>query len=228
VHPLDNPAWHALRGPHRALGEHAPLAARYRSAVTPFAALPDEPTDDAWRALAALLGPGRPAVLFRDRVVTPDGWQELFRMPTVQMVGPAARRAPSARAVRLGAADVAEMLELTRRTQPGPFAPRTIELGTYLGIRDEADGALVAMAGERMRFAGHTEISAVCTDDARRGRGLGTALVCALVASVVARGETPFLHALATNETAIRLYERLGFTLRRTVDVVGLRPRSAG
>ena len=29
------------------------------------------------------------------------------------------------------------------------------------------------------------------------------------------RGETPFLHASATNTTAIRLYESIGFRLRR-------------
>jgi hypothetical protein len=38
-------------------------------------------------------------------------------------------------AVSLGAADVPEMLELTARTKPGPFLPRTFELGPYLGIR---------------------------------------------------------------------------------------------
>jgi len=224
MHPLDNPAWHALAGPHRGLGRHATHAARYAEGVTPFAALPDQPGAEAWQDLRALLGPDEPAVLWGDGVVTPEGWEELFRIPTVQMIGPTARRAPSARALPLGPADVAAMLELARRTKPGPFARRTIELGAYLGIRD--GDALVAMAGERMRVPGHTEISAVCTDDARRGRGLATELVCALVDAIVARGDVPFLHAVATNVTAIRLYERLGFTQRRMVEVVGLRPRA--
>ena len=38
-----------------------------------------------------------------------------------------------------------------------------------------------------------------------------------VVASVLHRGEVPFLHASADNTGAIRLYERLGFTLRREV-----------
>jgi ribosomal protein S18 acetylase RimI-like enzyme len=115
-------------------------------------------------------------------------------------------------AVRLGAADVPEMLELVERTQPGPFLPRTVELGTYLGIR--RDGALVAMAGERLHPPGWTEISAVCTAPEHRGQSLATRLVRAVVHGIRERGETPFLHAAGSNVNAIRLYESLGFRLR--------------
>jgi predicted GNAT family acetyltransferase len=117
-------------------------------------------------------------------------------------------------AVSLGAADVPEMLELTTRTKPGPFLPRTFELGTYLGIRRE--GRLVAMAGERLHPAGWTEISAVCTDEAWRGQGLAARLIRAVGAEIRARGEVPFLHALTTN-AAIGLYEELGFRHRLAV-----------
>jgi predicted GNAT family acetyltransferase len=106
------------------------------------------------------------------------------------------------------------MLDLVARTEPGPFRKRTIELGTYLGIR--RDGRLIAMAGERLHPPGWTEISAVCTDPGYRGHGLATRLVRAVAAGIRARGETPFLHAAADNTYAIRMYERLGFTLRRT------------
>jgi predicted GNAT family acetyltransferase len=105
------------------------------------------------------------------------------------------------------------MLALVERTKPGPFRARTIELGTYLGIR--RDGALVAMAGERLHPPGWTEISAVCTDPAFRGQGLATRLVLAVAAGIRARGDVPFLHAAATNTNAIRLYESLGFRLRQ-------------
>jgi len=221
-HPLDNPAWHALQGPHRALGTVVSGAARYLPDVTPFAALPDDPQAADWQALRSLVGPTGVAVLFRDQVRTPTGWQELFRMPTVQMIGPAAEQGGSARAEPLGVADVDEMLALVGRTRPGPFGRRTIELGSYLGIRER--GALVAMAGERMRVPGHTEISAVCTDDVQRGRGLASELMRVLVAAIVARGDVPFLHAVAENVGAIRLYETLGFSTRRLVEAVGLRP----
>jgi predicted GNAT family acetyltransferase len=105
------------------------------------------------------------------------------------------------------------MLELVAETDPGPFLTRTIELGDYLGIR--SDGALVAMAGERFRLDGWTEISAVCTKPDHRGRGLASQLVGALVASIQARSQRPFLHVLSTNTGAIRLYEEIGFRVRQ-------------
>jgi predicted GNAT family acetyltransferase len=71
------------------------------------------------------------------------------------------------------------------------------------------------MAGQRLRPAGWTEISAVCTDAAYRGQGLATRLINAVAAGIRERGDTPFLHTEATNVNAIRLYEALGFTLRR-------------
>jgi predicted GNAT family acetyltransferase len=111
---------------------------------------------------------------------------------------------------------VPEILDLVARTEPGPYLPRTVEMGTYLGIRH--DGRLVALAGERLHPPGWTEISAVCTDPDHRGRGLATRLVRAVAAGIRERGDHPFLHAAATNTTAIRLYESIGFTLRaRTV-----------
>ena len=118
-------------------------------------------------------------------------------------------------AVRLGAADVPEMTDLVRRTEPGPFLPRTVELGDYWGVRH--DGALVAMAGERMRVDGWTEISAVCTDPAYRGQGLASRLIRTVAAGIRDRGEVPFLHAVVQNVSAIRLYESMGFTTRRHI-----------
>jgi len=132
----------------------------------------------------------------------------------VQLVDDGMATAPEPDALRLGPADVPEMLDLVRRTQPGPFLPRTIEMGTYLGIR--RDGALIAMAGERLHPPGWTEISAVCTDPAFRGEGLATRLILAVAHGIRERGETPFLHTGAANTNAIRLYESLGFALRRS------------
>jgi predicted GNAT family acetyltransferase len=117
------------------------------------------------------------------------------------------------------------MLALVALTAPGPFAPRTVELGRYIGVRD--DGALVAMAGERLHVDGHREISAVCTHPDHRGRGLAEALVRDVVAGVAARGEVPILHVEQKNVTAIRLYERLGFAIRRPIEAAVLEaPRS--
>ena len=114
------------------------------------------------------------------------------------------------------------MLELVAETEPGPFLNRTIELGDYLGIR--RDGALVAMAGERLRFDGWTEISGVCTIPTHRGRGLASGLVGALIAGIERRSQRAFLHVLSTNTSAIRVYEQLGFRIRRSATITVIKP----
>ena len=99
---------------------------------------------------------------------------------------------------------------------------RTVELGGYRGVRDDA-GRLIAMAGRRMNPPGHIEISAVCTDPAHRGRGLAGDLVRAVASEIERDGGIAFLHAAATNVGAIRLYRALGFEMRREITFTGLR-----
>ena len=131
----------------------------------------------------------------------------------VQMTGEDVAGSHDPEVLTLSSADVPEMLELVRLTEPGPFLERTIELGKYVGIRH--DGVLVAMAGERLHFDDWTEISAVCTAPTHRGHGLATRLMSALVADIQRRSERVFLHVLTDNSNAIRLYEQLGFRVRR-------------
>lgn len=212
-HPLDNPAYASLAGPHAVFAERRGDVLRYQPDVSPFIGMPDDPGPADWAAVADFVGPGGVAVLPALSAPFPVDWEVLAMNDGVQLVAESLEPAQDPEAVRLGADDVPEILDLVRRTKPGPFAPRTIELGTYLGIRRE--GKLVAMAGERLRPPGYTEISAVCTDDAWRGHGFASRLTRAVAAGIVKRGETPFLHAVATNVNAIRLYEKMGFALRR-------------
>jgi len=227
---LDNPAWASLNGPHAGFAERKGRIVRYPVDVSPFLAIPDDLGPADWRDLAALVGPGALIPLAAGDVAVSDGWEVVARVDGVQLTGElvpepayggAFPAAPGEDWGRLEAADVPEMLELIERTRPGPFLPRTIELGTYIGVRRE--GALIAMAGERLRPPGWTEISAVCTDAAFRGRGLGARLVLDAVARIRARGEEPFLHAAAENTDAIRLYLALGFRLRRTAEFLVVR-----
>jgi ribosomal protein S18 acetylase RimI-like enzyme len=211
-HPLDNPVRSSLAGPHARFAERRGNVLRYPVDVSPFLALPDQPDAADWADAAALAGPGALVALAGVRASAPDGWQVTLIGAGVQLVDYVVEAAADGEAVRLGPGDVPEMLELAGRTKPGPFLPRTAELGSYLGIR--RGGTLVAMAGERLHPPGWTEISAVCTDDAWRGLGFASRLVRALVEGIRARGETAFLHALADNP-AIGLYEALGFRLRR-------------
>ena len=218
---LDNPARASLLGPHAHFAEGLGDVLRYPADVSPFVALPDEPDEQTWRDVAALLGPGAVVPVTGLTSSPPAHWETVGSGAGVQLVDDGVAAAPDAEAVRLGPDDVPEMLALVDRTKPGPFLPRTVELGTYLGIR--RGGELVAMAGERLHPPGWTEISAVCTADGHRGQGLATRLVLAVAHGIRARGETPFMHASATNTGAIRLYRSLGFRLRREVTFLGVR-----
>ncbi|MER5792822.1 GNAT family N-acetyltransferase [Streptomyces sp. NPDC001980] len=209
--PLDNAVWSALTGPHAHLAERMGRAARYPDDVYAYAAVADSTDPAAWADLRTLVGPGT-TVKVKPVEVAPPGWEVVGGGIGVQFVDTALRAEPAPEAVRLGPDDVPEMLDLVARTEPGPFRKRTVEMGAYLGIRHR--GRLVAMAGERLRLPGWTEISAVCTDPEHRGRGLATRLVRAVAAGIRERGDTPFLHAAPGNANAIRLYESIGFTER--------------
>jgi ribosomal protein S18 acetylase RimI-like enzyme len=209
---LDNPVWASLAGAHARFAEVHGRAARYRSDVSAFQ-MPADPGDPrAWADLAELAGPGADVFVAAPGLTPPPGWAAPTVVTGVQMIGSGLAAVEDEEAVVLGDADLPEILDLVERTKPGPFRPRTIELGVYLGIR--RSGALVAMAGERLRPPGYTEISAVCTDPAFRGQGLAARLMKAVAHGIRARDETPFLHAAAFNTGAIRLYEKLGFALR--------------
>lgn len=215
VHILDQAAWASLTGPHAHFAQGSGRALRYRPEISPIMAIPPAPDEQAWADLHALVGPRRQVFLSADIGTPPDGWTVDVRGEGVQLVATTALHpGPSPDLVPLGAADVPEMLDLVARTKPGPFEAETYRLGTYLGVR--RGGRLVAMAGERLHPPGWTEISAVCTDPAFRGRGLASTLVRAVAHNIRERGETPFMHAAANNAGAIRLYLSIGFELRRT------------
>lgn len=220
AHVLDNPAHAALAGPHAYLAEQFGAALRYPVDVAPYAGLPGEPDQGDWADLATLTGPGARLRFAGAPACVPDGW-EIARHIRLQMIGARVNAVHGADVIRLTATDVPEMAALVAATDPGPFLARTIELGTYLGVRH--DGALVAMAGERLRLPGWTEISAVCTRADCRGQGLARQLVLTLATEIQARGENAFLHVAAGNRRAIGMYESLGFEPRRLTTFIEAR-----
>lgn len=221
---LDHPVWGALTGPHAGLAIRRSSAVRYDAAVSPFAAVdPDDP--DGWSDLRDLVGDGTAAVVGTAPTSLPEGWELLRHLPVLQMVETSPVRSVGAdEVVGLGAEDVDEMLALTARTAPGPFLRDTIRLGGYVGVRDGA-GRLVAMGGRRLAVDGWREVSAVCTDERVRGRGLAGRVLSAVTAAIRAEGDRPFLHVTRGNP-AVELYRRCGFTVRRSIDILVVRPRA--
>ena len=219
--PLDNPFWHTLQGPLSDLAEGNGHAARFQPDVNVFAALPDEPDDRSWAAMGELVGPGGIAVLCRGEIRVPHDWTPVSETPSVQFVAPDGLARAAHGVVELTEADVPEMLALATDTDPGPFKDRTIDQGGFIGFREK--GQLVAMGGTRCRIPGGVEISSLCTARQARGRGLAEQLLRELIGRIESEGNQAFLHTAQHNEGAIRLYTRLGLTLRARQRFFGVR-----
>jgi predicted GNAT family acetyltransferase len=207
---------------HAALSVGGARARRFLRDVNLFASARDD-APESLAALAELVLPGEHVyVLQVPNILVPPGLQQVRSAPGVQMV--ASRQVlaepTDVQILTLTDRDAPEMLALAQLTEPGPFLARTHVMGSFIGIR--SGGRLVAMAGERMRFPGYTEVSGVCTHPEFRGRGFARLLSATVAARIQARGETPFLHAWQTNHAAISLYEKLGFQLLTHVNVAML------
>ncbi|MEO6864261.1 MAG: GNAT family N-acetyltransferase [Gemmatimonadaceae bacterium] len=215
-HLLDRIIWESLTTHHRGISVGDELARRYPHDVAPFAATMDT-SPEAWNSLHGLMSPGEAVVLFTTKVVNAPGQFQLTQpMVLDQMIGPIhGEPAVGTPIAPLGVTDIDDVMALIHLTNPGPFRPRTLELGRYLGVR--VDGRLAAMAGERMHPGGYVEISAVCAHPDFRGRGYPRDLILTLTRDVQARGEMPMLHAANQNEAAISLYRKLGFVTRTSV-----------
>jgi len=217
MHPLENVIWQALTTRQSHFAESCDNALRFVREVTSLCAF-DQPNDEGYASLARLAGTEGTAAVFLDQpYAARDGWEYIAGAPLLQMVcenGSATPSSPrsSPRIVELGDDDSPEMLELTALTKPGPFGPRTHQLGYYVGVRD--GGRLVAMAGERLKVPGYTEVSAVCTHPDHLGQGYAAALMTEVMRAIRERGEKPFLHVRSDNARAIAIYARLGFSKR--------------
>lgn len=221
MNDLDRPVWAALAASPQ-LAEGDALARRYRRDVNVFASARDD-GDASLAALRDLVRADEAVyVLQVPAIRVPEGLVAVREARGVQMQATRAITPDGGDGtlVELGDDDAPEMLALAQLTQPGPFLARTHTMGGFVGLR--VGGRLVAMAGERMRFAGHAEISGVCTHPDLRGRGLARRLSARVAQRIQQRGEQPFLHAWASNRAAIALYESLGFKLRAEVQVAVL------
>jgi predicted GNAT family acetyltransferase len=221
MHPLDNVIWQALTTRDAQFAESFGEARRFVREVGPLGAFRDDGLQ-GYASLAGLVQPGETVGLFLDEPYErspAQGWTFVVGAPLLQMVAdngasPRPELAPAIpELLELGAPDSREMIELTALTKPGPFGSRTHELGTYLGMR--FDGKLVAMAGERLKVPGYTEVSAVCTHPEHTGNGYARVLMTEVMRRIRESGETPFLHVRQDNVRAFEIYKRLGFRERK-------------
>lgn len=213
AHPLDRPVWSTLtsRQSELALGDGRAL--RFDPAYALFGAAADA-SPESQAALAALnTSPHGMGLVEAGDMPPPPG--AAVRSTALCMQMTASTLTAGGREVAfepLGEADAADMLALATLTVPGPFFVRTHRLGDFIGVKQ--DGRLIAMAGERMRPTGFTEVSGVCTHPDHRGRGYAGALMRVVTQRILERGEQAFLHVYAAHAATIALYGTLGFRVR--------------
>jgi len=207
---LDNIVWHSLAGPHIGFTSGTNAARRYVAGFSPIIGFADSTTPD-FAALETCCESATHFYCGGWSGVAPPGWQIVDDAAGHQMLwdAPAPEMEAGFTAIRLGPQRVPQMLALAAAAELPLFGPRSIELGEYIGVYEESE--LVAMAGERMTAGSYREVSAVCTHPAFRGWGYARHLVAELVRRQLHRGETPFLHVMRDNATAISVYRRMGF-----------------
>jgi predicted GNAT family acetyltransferase len=221
-HPLDRPVWSALttRQAHLALGDGG--AVRFAPDYGLFAAAADA-SPGSLASLAALVpADGQIALVEADAPPPVPGASIVSRSVIWQMTADRLTPAgpPDFEIAPLAEDDAPQMLALATLTRPGPFFARTHQLGDFVGVKQ--GDRVVAMAGERMKPTGFTEVSGVCTHPDHRGRGYAGALMRIVAGRILARGESAFLHSYAHNTGAIALYRSLGFELRRELGMTVL------
>lgn len=222
---LDRPIWHALSTRLRHLAVGNARALRFAPDIGPLAAARDD-SPEALQDLSDLVAEYGTVVLLQvgESPQPPRTTVEGTALGVQMVARNVAQIEPAAPVELLTDTDAPDMLALATLTKPGPFKSRTHELGGFWGIKE--NGKLVAMAGERMKLEGFTEVSGVCTHPDVRGRGYAGLLSRTVATQILHRGETPMLHAYASNTAAVSLYESLGFILRCHVTVTVLSPSS--
>lgn len=223
-HPLDNMIWNALAGPQAHLGVSNGKARRFDPAISIFTAV-ERPLETLDGVAEIIPEDGRAGLVTTGPLTLPPDLEAVATGEVVQLTAERFQPIATTSVVYgdLTASDVPAMIELVTMTRPGPFSPRTIEMGHYIGVFDR--DRLIAMTGERLRLEGFGEVSAVCTHPDHQGRGIAKALVSVIGSEVVARGEVPFLQAYTSNAAAIATYTRLGFVPRRNLTFTTVKRR---
>jgi len=214
---LDNPVWYALQTTHRPFAEGTASVQRYPKGTLQFLGCASPATADL-NEIIPWTAPGEKLIIIGELPSLPANWTLLRELECTQMICEKAVP-PSAEKKSIPVAltndDRTDMMELITLVQPGFFFKNTPDLGRYYGIREGEK--LVAVAGERTRISGWTEVSAVCTHPEHTGKGYAQQLVTHIVNSNIENGTKLYLHLLTTNERARKVYELLGFIETRAI-----------
>jgi len=215
---LDNIMWNCLSGPHAQFATGAGAVRRYAPGFSAIVGCEDPERPD-FATLEKFCTPGDGFYFDVWSGAPPAGWRidKEARMYKMIWEAPAPIEDAAPDASTLRPEQYSQALALAKLTNPGPFGPRTPELGEYFGYFE--GGQLVAMAGERMCAGDLHEISGICTDPRFQGRGLAKKLTLKLVHRQMQRGKTPFLHVMTHNTSAYALYEKMGFRVCRETTV---------
>ena len=213
-HLLDRPIYNALISADQRFAKGEENVKYYLESMAAFAGLKNNSTGDF-----ELLYQSSPDdclfVIFSiSPLQIPKNWQLITSFDMYQLVykghGVPVVKNPIIK--ELTAKNIEEMKRLVDLTKPGPFLSRTIDFGNYIGIFK--NNQLVAMAGHRFNVKPYREISAVCTHPDHLGNGYASQLLQEQISRILKRGEIPFLHVRYDNESAIQLYQKLGFEIR--------------
>jgi ribosomal protein S18 acetylase RimI-like enzyme len=215
-HVLDNPAWNALISGNENLHFGNNHIRYFDRSVSPFVGFNNN-TEENFQELYDHTPEGRVFLFVApNEMEIPAPWKVLDRVKGNQMIyKPGVDSKPTVTLTVLAQEHVPQMLSLTKLTNPGPFAERTIDFGHYRGIFE--NGQLAAMAGQRLNPFNYAEVSAVCTHPDHTGKGFARQLLIHHINRIQAAGEIPYLHVRSDNERAIKVYESLGFVTRCNV-----------
>lgn len=108
-----------------------------------------------------------------------------------------------------------EIYDLIWLVMPGYYQKRTFEMGSYVGIFKE--GKLVSIAGQRLQTDDWIEVSAIVTHPEHTRKGYAKQLTSYITEEILKANKHPILHTNKGN-SAIGLYEKLGYTLTRDMN----------
>ena len=224
-HVLDNPAWNAMKSGNKHFAVTNDKVGYFPKEISPFVGLAKISGQNFKLLYETIPFDSYFIFIAPNDIEIPAEWETTAYLKCLQMVLDEKAVADTGNddLDNLTEQNIPQMLELTKLTNSGPFAERTIEFGHYRGIFDGEQ--LIAMAGQRLNPAPYAEISAVCTHPDYLGRGYAGKLLLSQDRRIREAGEIPFLHVKAENERAIKVYEKLGFVTRKEMSFYVLKKR---